>query len=70
MSAKQRRTDKEIIQTRAIQTREKLLQAALKMYTQQGYYATTKKLVFLLELHTVILKIKKNFYLKLSLMPL
>ena len=41
MSAKQRRTDKEIIQTRAIQTREKLLQAALKMYTQQGYYATT-----------------------------
>ena len=35
MSAKQRRTDKEIIQTRAIQTREKLLQAALKMYTKQ-----------------------------------
>ena len=41
MSAKQRRTDKVIIQTRAIQTREKLLQTALKMYTLQGYYATT-----------------------------
>ena len=41
MSAKQRRTDKAIIQPRAIQTREKLLQTALNMYTKHGYYATT-----------------------------
>lgn len=41
MSEKQRRTDKAIIQPRAIQTREKLLQTALNMYTKHGYYATT-----------------------------
>lgn len=38
---KQRRTDKEIVQSRAIETREKLLKSALELYTEKGYHKTT-----------------------------
>ena len=38
---KQRRTDKEIVQKRALETREKLLKSALKLYTEKGYHSTT-----------------------------
>ena len=38
---KQRRTDKEIVQSRAVETREKLLQTALELYTVKGYHSTT-----------------------------
>ncbi|MBO5609640.1 MAG: TetR/AcrR family transcriptional regulator [Eubacterium sp.] len=38
---KQRRTDKEIVQPRAIETREKLLKSALELYTEKGYHKTT-----------------------------
>lgn len=38
---KQRITDKEVIQKRAVETREKLLVAALDMYIEQGYHNTT-----------------------------
>ena len=38
---KQRRTDKEIIQERALETREKILAAAIDLYTQSGYHKTT-----------------------------
>ena len=38
---KQRRTDKEIVQSRAIETREKLLKSALELYTKKGYHSTT-----------------------------
>jgi AcrR family transcriptional regulator len=37
----QRRTDKEIIQERAIKTREKLLVAAIELYMEKGYHDTT-----------------------------
>ena len=35
---RQRRTDKEIIQKRAMETREKILVAALDLYTKNGYH--------------------------------
>lgn len=38
---RQRRTDKEIIQKRAMETREKILVAALDLYTKNGYHKTT-----------------------------
>ena len=38
---KQRRTEKEIVQKRALETREKLLKSALKLYTEKGYHSTT-----------------------------
>ena len=38
---KQRRTDKEIVQKRAMETREKLLRSALELYTEKGYHSTT-----------------------------
>lgn len=38
---KQRRTDKEIVQPRAMETREKLLKSALELYTEKGYHTTT-----------------------------
>ena len=38
---KQRRTDKNIVQKRAMETREKLLKSALKLYTEKGYHSTT-----------------------------
>ncbi len=38
---KQRRTDKEIVQPRAIETREKLLKSALELYSEKGYHKTT-----------------------------
>lgn len=38
---KQRRTDKEIVQSRAVETREKLLKTALELYTVKGYHSTT-----------------------------
>lgn len=38
---KQRRTDKEIVQQRAVETREKLLKSALELYTEKGYHCTT-----------------------------
>lgn len=38
---KQRRTDKEIVQKRAVETREKLLKSALELYTERGYHSTT-----------------------------
>ncbi len=41
MDIKQRRTDKVIVQERAVRTREKLLAAALEMYTVKGYHKTT-----------------------------
>ncbi len=41
MGITQRRTDKEIIQDRALKTREKLLVAALKLYMEKGYHSTT-----------------------------
>lgn len=41
MGFTQRRTDKEIIQERAIRTREKLLAAALDQYIEKGYHNTT-----------------------------
>ena len=41
MGITQRRTDKEIIQERAIRTREKLLAAALQLYMEKGYHNTT-----------------------------
>ena len=41
MGITQRRTDKEIIQERAIKTREKLLASALELYMEKGYHNTT-----------------------------
>lgn len=41
MGFKQRITDKEIIQERALKTREKILLAALELYTEKGYHKTT-----------------------------
>ncbi len=41
MGINQRRTDKEIIQERAIKTREKLLVSALELYIEKGYHNTT-----------------------------
>ncbi|MCR5389438.1 MAG: TetR/AcrR family transcriptional regulator [Lachnospiraceae bacterium] len=41
MTIKQRRTDEDVIQERAIKTREKILTAALEMYTEKGYHSTT-----------------------------
>ncbi len=41
MGIRQRRTDKEIIQERAIKTRERLLAAALELYMVKGYHNTT-----------------------------
>ena len=38
---KQRRTDKDIVQPRAMETREKLLKSALELYTEKGYHITT-----------------------------
>lgn len=38
---RQRRTDKEIVQSRAIETREKLLKSALELYSEKGYHKTT-----------------------------
>jgi len=38
---KQRRTDKDIVQPRAIETREKILKSALMLYTEKGYHSTT-----------------------------
>ena len=38
---KQRRTDKDIVQPRAMETREKLLKSALELYTEKGYHSTT-----------------------------
>ncbi len=40
-SIKQRRTDKEIIQNRAVKTREKILVSALDLYVKNGYHKTT-----------------------------
>ena len=41
MGIRQSRTDKEIIQERAIKTRERLLAAALELYMVKGYHNTT-----------------------------
>jgi AcrR family transcriptional regulator len=41
MGIRQRRTDKEIIQERAIKTRERLLAAALELYMVKGYHNTS-----------------------------
>jgi AcrR family transcriptional regulator len=41
MSVTQRRTEKDIIQKRAIETRDKILVAALELYTEKGYHNTT-----------------------------
>lgn len=41
MSITQRRTDKELIQARAVKTREKLIVSALELYTVKGYNRTT-----------------------------
>ncbi|MCR5213620.1 MAG: TetR/AcrR family transcriptional regulator [Eubacterium sp.] len=41
MAVKQRRTDKELIQKRAVETREKLLVSALDLYTKKGYHSST-----------------------------
>ena len=41
MGIRQRRTDKEIIQKRAIKTRERLLAAALELYIEKGYHNAT-----------------------------
>jgi len=41
MGITQRRTDKELIQARALKTREKLLVSALELYTVKGYNRTT-----------------------------
>ena len=38
---KQRRTDKDIVQPRALKTRENLLISALKLYSVKGYHNTT-----------------------------
>ncbi len=38
---KQRRTDKDIVQARAIETRDKLIKSALMLYTEKGYHSTT-----------------------------
>ena len=37
----QRITEKEIVQERALKTREKILMAALELYTEKGYHKTT-----------------------------
>ena len=41
MGFTQRITDKEIIQERALKTREKIMAAALELYTEKGYHKTT-----------------------------
>ena len=41
MGYTQRITDKEIIQERALKTREKLMAAALELYMEKGYHKTT-----------------------------
>ncbi len=41
MGIKQRRTDSDVIQPRAIATRQKILDSALKLYASQGYHSTT-----------------------------
>ena len=41
MSITQRRTEKKVIQKRAIETRDKILAAALELYTEKGYHNTT-----------------------------
>lgn len=41
MGIKQRRTDSDVIQPRAIATRQKILDSALKLYASQGYHNTT-----------------------------
>jgi len=41
MGITQRRTDKELIQARAVKTREKLIVSALELYTVKGYNRTT-----------------------------
>ncbi|MBR4604933.1 MAG: TetR/AcrR family transcriptional regulator [Lachnospiraceae bacterium] len=38
---KQRATNKEIVQKRAFETREKILQAALEIYAKKGYHKAT-----------------------------
>ena len=41
MGITQRRTDKELIQERAVKTREKILATALQLYMERGYHAVT-----------------------------
>ena len=41
MEITQRITEKEIVQERALKTREKLMAAALALYTEKGYHKTT-----------------------------
>ena len=41
MGIKQRRTDSDVIQPRALATRQKILDSALEMYASQGYHSTT-----------------------------
>ena len=41
MDIKQRVTDSEVVQKRAIETREKIIVSALDMYTKKGYNKTT-----------------------------
>ena len=41
MGITQRRTDKELIQERAVKTREKILATALRLYMERGYHAAT-----------------------------
>jgi len=41
MGYTQRITDKEIIQERALKTREKIMAAALELYTEKGYHRAT-----------------------------
>ena len=41
MGIKQRRTDSEVVQARALVTRQKILTSALKMYASKGYQKTT-----------------------------
>ena len=41
MAIKQRRTDSEVVQTRALVTRQKIITSALKMYASNGYQKTT-----------------------------
>ena len=41
MGIKQRRTDQEIIQRRAVETREKIMASAIDLYIEKGYHKAT-----------------------------
>jgi AcrR family transcriptional regulator len=41
MSIKQRRTDSDVVQSRALATRQKILNSALELYATNGYHNTT-----------------------------